>query len=184
METNPPKRRRRLSIAREVTRRIKDTSKLVEIETRKLAVAELVAEKLDEISELLRANGFKLPSRRVALPGGVTVVREQEIPTAAPVSAVVKNPCALCGKEAVGTEDLPNGQKKYLCRPHFQQRMKEKQEEAAAQQLLGRTGTNFQRTKPPAAPVDKILIQADGGPVDPLKGAIDTAEPPLNNVLE
>lgn len=161
-----------MDLKEQIQKRTRDASRRIEIETQKLAVGEMVIERLDEILELLRSAGFKLERPRKES----RFSEPRPAPIAAPVTPApqVKNPCAQCGREAFGTEDMPDGSKKYLCRPHFQQRSKEKAEEAETVKLMGSTGTMFTRPQAPTAP--KQII--NHGPVDPLKG------PPANSVLD
>jgi hypothetical protein len=183
------------NLKNEIERRTRDTAKLIEIETKKLAVGELVLERLDSILDLLRAAGFKVVSVTVnkpapelphaALPPNTVVVQAS---TLAPESSKqIKNPCAVCGQEAAFDEPLPDGTKKYYCRPHGQARMKEKAEEQQTAALMGSSGTMFARpTNPNAKPAQKVIIQAP--PADPLKGPFPNGQqagpPPRNPVLD
>lgn len=170
------------SVKSEIDRRTTDASKLAALEARKVAILEMVAGLMQEAVDLMRNEGFTAGERNIERavttvtpqpPQGVTVVTEAQLAPA----PQIKNPCAMCGQEAVGTEDLPNGQKKYLCRPHYRARLAEKQEEQTTKALMGSEGTLFQRPQLPAAPVKKIIIQAD-----PLLGNGAPAPPP-NNIL-
>lgn len=179
----------------EIERRTRDTAKLIEIETQKLAVGEMVLERLDSILDLLRAAGFKavavhkaapqLP--QAAPPPNTVVVQASALPPEPPKQ--IKNPCAICGQEAAFDEPMPDGTKKYYCRPHGQARMREKAEDAETAALMGSTGTLYARPQNPnAKPAQKIIIQA---PADPLKGPFPNSAPeraaangpPPNNVL-
>ena len=173
----------------EIERRTRDTARLIEIETQKLAVGEMVVERLDTILDLLRAAGFKVVSvsthksapPQTALPPNTVVVS-----AAPPEPAQVKNPCNICGQEAAYDEPMPDGSKKYYCRPHGQARMREKAEDAQTTAVMGSTGTMFARPKNPnAPPPQKTIIQADAAPPDLLKGPFPNgAQPPPNNVLD
>ena len=86
----------------------------------------------------------------------------------------------MCGQEAAFDENMPDGTKKFYCRPHGQHRMREKQEEEATKALMGNEGTMFARPKNPSQPpAQKIVIQADAG--DPLKGPFPNGGPPPHN---
>jgi len=172
----------------EIERRTRDTSKLIELEAQKVAIAEMVLERLDSIMELLQTAGFKVQVQRTVPPvpavppPNTTIVPASQLAAPAP-QAAVKNPCAMCGQEAAYDENMPDGTKKYYCRPHGQQRMREKQEEAEAAKLFqGSTGTMFARpTNPNAPPPKKIIIQADPNP----SGTFNpNGAPPPNNVLD
>jgi hypothetical protein len=182
----------------EIERRTRDTAKIIELETQKLAVGEMVLERLDAILDLLRAAGFKVVSVTVGKPAPppphTVVVQASALPPEEPKQ--IKNPCAACGQEAAFDEPMPDGTKKYYCRPHGQARMKEKAEEQQTAALMGSTGTMFQRPKQAAPPAQKVIIQTPPSPQpqpDPLKGPFptngpsagrDTGPPPPNNVLD
>jgi len=178
----------------EIAKRTRDTSKLIEIEAQKLAVGEMVLERLEEILALLRTAGFKIPTVPKGVAAQVTDSHPvppnsviAQAPQSVAASAPIKNPCAVCGQEAAFDEDLPGGGKKYYCRPHGQARSREKQEEAQTAALFGNTGTMFTRPKSPNTVVpQKTIIQAE--PPDPLKGPFpnggQAAGPPRNNVLD
>lgn len=179
----------------EIERRTRDTAKLIEIETQKLAVGEMVLERLDTILDLLHAAGFKALAVHKAAPQlpqatpppNTVVVQASALPPEPPKQ--IKNPCAICGQEAAFDEPMPDGTKKYYCRPHGQARMREKAEDAETTALMGSTGTMFARPQNPnAKPAQKIIIQA---PPDPLKGPFPNnglpaaaGPPPTNNVLD
>jgi hypothetical protein len=179
------------SVKSEIDRRTTDASKLAALEARKVAILEMVAGLMQEAVDLMRGEGFTAPVVQAPVvrplmpqdipPPSNTVIMQasQLVPQQA---APIKNPCAMCGQEAVGTEDLPGGQKKYLCRAHYRVRLAEKQQEQTTRELMGSEGTLFTRPQTtPAVPVKKILIQAD-----PLLGAPNgvTGVPPRNNVLD
>jgi hypothetical protein len=178
----------------EIERRTRNTSKLIELEAQKLAVGEMVLERLEEILALLRTAGFKIPTVPKAVvaqvtdshpvpPNSVIAQATQGLAASAPP---IKNPCSVCGQEAAFDEPMPNGTKKYYCRPHGQQRAREKAEEAQTAALMGSNGTMFARpANPAAANPQKTIIQAE--PPDPLKGPFPNGgggEPPPNNVLD
>jgi hypothetical protein len=182
----------------EIEKRTRDTSKLIELEAQKLAVGEMVLERLDSILELLDAAGFKVvkivaqqnKTSPQPPPSNTVVVQASQLAPEQPPAAI-KNPCSICGQEAAFDEPMPDGSKKFYCRPHGQQRMREKQEEAQTSALLnGNTGTMFARPKNPnASQPTKVIIQADPAP-DPLKGPFPPnggvrapGPPPPNNVL-
>jgi len=177
------------NIKGEIAKRTRDTSKLIELEAQKLAVGEMVVERLDTILDLLRAAGFKaklsdtIPPRGQSTAPPPNTIIMQAPPAAQP--APVKNPCVMCGQEAAFAEDLPDGSKKFYCRPHAQERSKAKQEEAQTSALFGNTGTMFTRPAPKGPPPTKTIIQADP---DPLKGPFPpnggTTGPPHNSVLD
>ena len=176
----------------EIERRTRDTAKLIEIETKKLAVGEMVLERLDAILDLLRAAGFKSlpvhkssPLPQAAPPPNTVVVQASAL--APEPSAPITRPCAVCGQEAAFDEPMPDGTKKYYCRPHGQARMREKAEEAETTKLMGSTGTMYARPmNPNAKPAQKLIIQAPAA--DPLKGPFPpngpTVGPPPNSVLD
>ena len=172
----------------EIERRTRDTSKLIELEAQKLAVGEMVCERLDQILDLLRAAGFKARALKPqqplpqAAPPHTTIVQASQLAPEAPPAAV-KNPCYECGREAAFDEDMPDGSKKYYCRPHGQARAKAKAEENQTNALFGNSGTMFARPQNPAAkPAQKMIIQADA---DPLKGPFPNGiQPPTNPVLD
>jgi|SRR5215467_424372 len=202
METNGKK------LKAEIEKRTRDTSRLIEIETKKLAVGEMVLERLETILDLLNAAGFKVvkvttQSPTVAaqpvaaqssqIPPNTVVVQDRAAP--APPLTAVQRPCAVCGQEAAFSEPMGNGTLKLYCRAHGQARMREKQEEAVANDLFhGNTGTNFQRPQNPnAAKAQKTIIQAPPAPPPPppgqsaadlLKGPFNNGEPPHNPVLD
>jgi hypothetical protein len=168
----------------EIDRRTNDASKLAALEARKVAVLEMVADLMQEAVDLMRKEGFTVALAQPATPGqpyvGATVITEASL-AQTPVSAI-RNPCAQCGQEAHGTEAMPNGTTRYLCKSHYMQRAKEKQEEATTKSLLGSEGTMYQRPQTPVQPVKKILIQAGS---DPLLGGPNGAPvPPVNGVLD
>lgn len=170
------------SIKSEIDRRTTDASKLAALEARNTAILEMVAGQLQEVIDLLKSEGFAAPAvvqppRPVSIPPvNATVIQEAQL--AAAPAPQIKNPCAVCGQEAMGTESLPDGSKKFLCRPHYQARLAQKQEEETTKQLLGSEGTLYTRPQQPQAPVKKILIQHS----DPLLGNGAPA-PPANNIL-
>jgi len=174
----------------EIERRTRDTSKLIEIEAQKLAVGEMVLERLDIILELLHTAGFKVVKTTVAAPPasastsppGTVIMQASQLQAGTAVP--VKNPCSMCGQEAAFDENMPDGTKKFYCRPHGQHRMREKQEEEATKALMGNEGTMFARPKNPnQPPAQKIVIQADAA--DPLKGPFPNGgAPPPNHVLD
>jgi hypothetical protein len=171
-------------VTTEIDRRTNDASKLAALQARKVAVLEMVADLMQEAVDLMRNEGFTVALAQPVTSGqpyvGATVIQEANLVAA--VSAI-KNPCAQCGQEAHGTEAMPNGGTRYLCKSHYMQRAKEKQEEATTKSLLGSEGTMFQRPQTPVQPVKKILIQAGS---DPLLGARngETPAPPVNRVLD
>jgi hypothetical protein len=184
----------------EIEKRTRETSKLIEIETKKLAVGEMVLERLETILDLLNAAGFKIvsvttqsPAPTPPLPANTVVVQAGQIPQ--PAAAPVKNPCCRCGKEAAFDEPMPDGTRKFYCRPHGIERSREKQEEAASASLFqGQTFTNFQRpVNPAAATAQKTIYQHPPVPPPPppgqsaadlLKGPVANGEPPHNSVLD
>ena len=167
------------SVKSEIDRRTTDASKLAALEARKVAILEMVAGLMQEAVDLLRNEGFTAPAVVSQPYVGATVIQEASL-VQAPAPQIA-NPCANCGQEAVGTEDLPDGQKKYLCRIHYRQRAAEKQQEATTKQLMGTEGTLFQRPRVAAQqPVKKIVIQAD--PFLGTNGPPQIA-PPTNNIL-
>jgi hypothetical protein len=182
------------NLKNEIERRTRDTAKLIEIETQKLAVGEMVLERLDTILDLLHAAGFKVAAvhkappqlPQTAPPPNTVVVQASALAPEPPQQ--IKNPCVVCGQEAAFDEPMPDGTKKFYCRPHGQVRMREKAEEAQTAALMGSTGTMFARPQNPnAKPAQKVIIQA---PPDPLKGPFPNGQravpgpPPPNNVLD
>src|SRR5215472_14478738 len=178
------------NVKNEISRRTRDVSKKIELEAQKVAVGEMVLERLDEILSLLRTAGFKVQRtvptvpRAASVQGQIpispnTVIVQDIAPVPAPVK--VKNPCSVCGQEAAFDENMPDGSKKYYCRPHAQQRAREKAEEAQTASLMGNTGTTFARAQNPNAPTpQKTIIQTAA---DPLKGPFPNGggAPPPNN---
>lgn len=167
----------------EIAKRTRDTAKLIELEAQKLAVGEMVLERLDAIVDLLRSAGFKVavPARPAA-----QVVSNQPAPVvvqdAAPPAAPVKQPCALCGKEAVFDEVLQDGTRKYYCRPHGEQRAREKREEQQTSALMGQP-TMFARPVNKNQPTAPKMIIHPAPQEDLLKGQFANNGPPANNVL-
>ena len=167
-------------IKTEIEKRTRDTSKLIELEAQKIAVGEMVLERLDSILELLRTAGFKVvkapvPSTAQAAPPppNTIVVQANQLAPEAPAKPV-QRPCVVCGQEAVLAETLPDGTQKVYCRPHGQARSREKQEEAVAADLFhGNTGTLYTRPKPPGPPAQKTIIQAPPAPPPPAQPATD-----------
>lgn len=183
----------------EIERRTRDTAKLIEIETQKLAVGEMILERMDSMLDLLRAAGFKLPAQRAVAaplpqqaPPNTVIVQAGALPPEQP-PAPIKNPCSVCGQEAQFSEPMPDGTKKFFCRPHGQARAREKAEEAQTANMFGSTGTMYTRPKPTGPPAQKMIIQADPSPPpppnDPLKGPFPSERslggpPPPNPVLD
>jgi hypothetical protein len=185
----------------EIEKRTRETAKLIEVETKKLAVGEMVLERLETILDLLNAAGFKIvkvTTQRPAsapLPANTVVVQGSAAPMEQAEMATVKNPCCVCGQESVFGEPMPDGTQKTYCRPHGAARQREKAEEdVAASMFKGGTSTNFQRPKPPPGPPpQRTIIQAPPPPPmqgqsDPLKGPFPNngaaLEPPHNPVLD
>lgn len=174
----------------EIERRTRDTARLIEIETKKLAVGEMVLERLDSILDLLRAAGFKVVAVTVAksapvqaAPPNTVVVQASAMP---PEEKQIKNPCAVCGQEAAFDEPMPDGTKKYYCKPHGQARMREKAEEQQTAALMGSTGTMFQRPRQAAPPAQKVIIQTPSSPQPPpdlLKGQFTANGPSAGRAL-
>jgi hypothetical protein len=170
----------------EIDRRARDTTKLIALEAQKVAIGEMVLERLDTILDLLRAAGFKVLKATVvvpqATPANTVIVQAGHL--AEQPAAPVKNPCSVCGQEASHDEDLPEGKKKFYCRTHAAARAKEKAEEQNTAAIFhGNTGTLFARPQNPNRPApQKVIIQAD--PPDLLKGPFPNGAPPPNNVLE
>ena len=194
----------------EIERRTRDTSKLVALEAQKVAVGEMVLERLDEILELLQTAGFKVSAKTVpaepraapvqatagSIPPNTIVVQAGQLAPGAPAQPV-QRPCVVCGQEAVLAETLPDGTQKVYCRPHGQARSREKQEEAVAADLFhGNTGTLYTRPKPTGPPPQKTIIQAppmpapamaSNTPADPLKGPFSNGPsltPPHNPIFD
>lgn len=172
------------SLKGEIERRTQNTTKLIALEAQKVAIGEMVMERLDDILALLREAGFKVSVHRplvagrpAPVPANVTVVQDTG---AEPVAPLITNPCALCGKEAHGTDTMPDNSKQFLCRDHFMQRAKEKQEEQVTKSLLGSEGTLFKR--PVTQPTHKVIINSPPTP-DPLKGPFG-GPAPVNHVLD
>jgi|SRR5262245_7919272 len=169
----------------EIERRTQNTTKLIALEAQKVAIGEMVVERLDEIMALLHEAGFKLGRKLMAAqlaspPPNTVVVQPAQLTDQS--AGPVKNPCSLCGQEATHDENLPDGKKKFYCRTHAQARAREKAEEQQTVALMGSSGTLYQRpTNPNAPPPQKTIIQA---PADPLKGPFTNGEPPQNNVLD
>lgn len=176
------------SLKREIAKRTKQSDRRAELLAERNAIGEMVCERLDDIAALLRNAGFTIPRRDVTVPHTATVANGTRPPATVadtpPTAAapVVQHPCATCGKESVGTYDVPGGGKQYLCRPHYDQKRQELQEEQISKQLLGTTGTNFQQKTHQSA--QKMVINAD--PPDLLKGdfPVNGGGPPPNSVLE
>lgn len=175
------------SVKNEIDRRTTDASKLAALEARKVAILEMVAGLMQEAVDLMKNEGFTAPAvvqppRPVSIPPvNATVIQEAQLTTP---PAPITNPCAACGQEASGYENMPDGSKKYLCSAHYKARVAEKQQEQTTKQLMGTEGTLYQRPRPAAAPTPKkIIIQAD-----PLLGtpAVNNAAPapPVNSVLD
>jgi len=171
----------------EIERRTQNTTKLIALEAQKVAIGEMVVERLDEIMALLHEAGFKIkplkPQERLPqapLPANTLVLQASQL--AEKPAAPVKNPCSVCGQEASHDEDIPGGTKKFYCRTHAAARAKEKAEEQQTAAIFhGNTGTMFARpVNANAPPPQKTIIQA---PPDPLKGPFPNGEPPPNNVL-
>jgi len=184
----------------EIQKRTQVTSKLLDMEAKKLAVGELVIERLDSILELLRSAGFKVTKPVAAqqapaqpsIPPNTVVVQDRA--TAPPPPAPVQRPCIVCGQEAAFAEAMPDGSQKLYCRPHGQARSREKQEEAVANDLFhGNTGTLYARPKNPNPPTpQKVIIQAQPPPPPPppgqsaadlLKGPYNGAQPQPHNPI-
>ena len=161
------------SVKSEIDRRTTDAGKLAALEARKVAVLELVADLISEAVTLMKNEGFTAPAVVQQPYVGAAVIREASI--VQPPAPQVKNPCANCGQEAVGTEDMPNGSKKFLCRAHYQARLAEKQESETTKSLMGNEGTLYVRPQQPTPPVKKILIQHS----DPLLGNSPPSPPSI-----
>lgn len=179
------------NVKSEIDRRTTDASKLAALEARKVAILEMVAGLMQEAVDLMRSEGFGKvvmpyagvpthPAGDITTPPvtGATIIKAAELVQAP--APQIKNPCAVCGQEATGYENMADGSKKYLCRAHYQARAAEKQEEATTKALMGSEGTLYVRPKSPqqTQPAKKIIIQAD-----PLLGQNGPPVPPTNNVL-
>lgn len=168
------------NVKSEIDKRTTDVGKAAALQARKVAVLELVADLMQEAVDLMKSEGFSAPAvvhpqPQPSIPAGTTVITEAQL--AQSPTPQVKNPCANCGQEASGYENMADGSKKYLCAPHYKARVAEKQEEATTKALMGSEGTLFKRATQPTAPVKKIIIQAD-----PLLGNGAPA-PPANSIL-
>lgn len=177
------------SVKSEIDRRTTDASKLAALEARKVAILEMVAQLMQEAVDLMKNEGFTAPAVVQPPYVGAAVVKEASL--VAPPAPLITNPCANCGQEAAGTEDMPDGSKKYLCAAHYRARIAEKQQEQTTKNLMGSEGTLYQRPRvvQPAQPVKKIVIHS--GP-DPLLGNSPpdppsiqaNGPPPPNRVLD
>jgi hypothetical protein len=101
--------RRRKSVKSKIRARATDQMKQAAIEARKVAVLEYVGEQLEELTRLLRAEGFKVsrmhdPRDPAPLPTG-------------PIAPIVRNPCTYCGRPGVVMNETKNG---WLCQVHGQ----------------------------------------------------------------
>src|SRR5271166_4429621 len=83
--------RRRKSVKSKIRARATDQMKQAAIEARKVAVLEYVGEQLEELTRLLRAEGFKVSRTHDATP-----INAQAIP-----QSIVQRPCTYCGREGV-----------------------------------------------------------------------------------
>jgi hypothetical protein len=160
----------------------------------------MVLERLETIIELLNTAGFKVvkvtTASAIAQPSAPVPPNTVVVQAAAPAPAApIQRPCTVCGQEAAFSEDLPNGQKKFYCRPHGQQRSAEKAEEAQTTALFGNTGTMYARPKAPGPPPQKTIFQAPPAPPPPAQPATDLLKgqfanggepspPPHNPVLD
>jgi hypothetical protein len=168
------------SVKNEIDRRTSDASKLAALEARKVAILEMVAGLMQEAVDLMRNEGFTAPAVVPQPYVGATVIKEASLVQAP--APQIKNPCASCGQEAMGTEDLPGGQKKYLCAVHYRARLAEKQQEQTTKDLMGSEGTLYQRAKQPTQSPHKVIIQAD--PLLGVQNGGTAVRPPPNPILD
>lgn len=157
-----PRKRRKL-VKSKIRARANEQVKQAAVEARKVATLEYVAEQIEELVSLLRAEGFK-PSRRETV-GQLTGV-------AAPIASVVKNPCALCGREGVVMNETKTG---WLCQTHGQYELGGAIQDRAGQTLAQEMMAPKPIAPPPRKPsAPKMVIHPNAAEqskmIDPLKG--------------
>ena len=166
-------RRRRKSVKSKIRARATDQMKQAAIEARKVAVLEYVGEQVEELTRLLRAEGFKV-SRTREVPH--TLAGDPISPGL--LAPIVVNPCTYCGREGVVQNETKNG---WLCQVHGQYELGQAVADRKGQNLAGEMfapkPVPSRATQPkPSGP--KIIIQpteadfrASKQPMfDPLKG--------------
>ena len=161
-------RRRRKSVKSKIRARATDQMKQAAIEARKVAVLEYVGEQLEELTRLLRAEGFKVSRTHEVAP---------IVASAIPLP-IIQRPCTYCGREGVVQNETKNG---WLCQVHGQYELGGAVADRKGQNLAGEMfapkPVPSRATQPkPSGP--KIIIQpteadfrASKQPMfDPLKG--------------
>ena len=104
--------RRRKSVKSKIRARATDQMKQAAIEARKVAVLEYVGEQLEELTRLLRAEGFKVSRTHEPLRSTSNTPTARGIPL-----PVIQNPCTYCGRAGVVMNETKNG---WLCQVHGQ----------------------------------------------------------------
>ena len=168
-------RRRRKSVKSKIRARATDQMKQAAIEARKVAVLEYVGEQLEELTRLLRSEGFKLTRALVVDAAAAAAIQNA---TPGPIAPVVQRPCTYCGREGVVQNETKNG---WLCEVHGQYELGGAVADRKGQNLAGEMfapkPVPSRATQPkPSGP--KIIIQpteadfrASKQPMfDPLKG--------------
>ncbi len=162
--------RRRKSVKSKIRARATDQMKQAAIEARKVAVLEYVGEQLEELTRLLRAEGFKVSRTHDT----ATLLTSNPPP---PIPApIVHNPCTYCGRPGVVMNETKNG---WLCEVHGQYELGGAVADRKGQNLAGEMFAPKpipSRAVQPKPPGPKTIIQpteADyraSKQIDPLKG--------------
>ena len=164
--------RRRKSVKSKIRARATDQMKQAAIEARKVAVLEYVGEQLEELTRLLRAEGFKVPrTNEATYTAGTNPIPPTFVQP-------IQRPCTYCGREGVVQNETKNG---WLCQVHGQYELGGAVADRKGQNLAGEMfapkPVPSRATQPkPSGP--KIIIQpteadfrASKQPMfDPLKG--------------
>lgn len=101
----------------EIDRRARDTTKLIALEAQKVAIGEMVLERLDTILDLLRAAGFKIvktttPAVQAVPPPNTVVVQASQL--AEQTTAPVKNPARCAAWKPPTPIRCPMGARNFI----------------------------------------------------------------------
>ena len=119
-----PRKRGRPSVVKsEIQKRATNHLKIAELEAQKVAIGEMVVERLDELIALLRSSGFKID--RSLVSAAAPVVHQ---PPAAAAPLPIANPCRWCGQPGV----VPG-----LCEAHRRLEAVESQGDRVTAALMG-----------------------------------------------
>jgi hypothetical protein len=152
-------RRRRKSVKSKIRARATDQMKQAAIEARKVAVLEYVGEQLEELTRLLRAEGFKV-SRTHDTATLLTGNPPPPIP-----APIVQNPCIYCGRQGVVMNETKTG---WLCEVHGQYELG-----GAAQDRQGQNiAAQMFNAAPPKSRQKPVVPQPNAALLPPPQGKI------------